>query len=191
MVDWTSPEEIKFERDILVKVIHVLAGIYFWEFLTSLDFEWSFCCGKKKFSWYMDGRLGHGSTVCSTSLPVRAGTVGGDHMGRSRLMNLLFRDGLIYFIIVFLGTLPSAVLVGLNLNPVMDVMVLVPSLYVSLIAACRVVRRLANFSAVDPAVQPSMNTPRVEQSKIMFRAHETSSNPPSDPQIKTSLWSPA
>lgn len=46
MVDWTSPEEIKFERgrsisfidlntaqfelflDILVKVIHVLAGIY-------------------------------------------------------------------------------------------------------------------------------------------------------------------
>ncbi|KAJ3484655.1 hypothetical protein NLI96_g5497 [Meripilus lineatus] len=260
MVDWVSPEEIMFERQAFVKVIHVFAGVYFWEFLTSLDFEWSFVCGKKRFSWYMvpyfsarwialgvmialmavwsmDRRCvvpltllmlgqwgviiwaihgagaswipGEGCTRQSMSLTAQLATLlyslGFDFIvmvlcayklvgplrSHSRLMNLLFRDGLIYFVIVFLGTLPSAVLVALNLNPVMNVMVLTPSLYISLIAACRVVRRLSNFSAIDPALHPSMSTPLTEQSKIVFRPREALSNPPSDPQIKASLWSPA
>lgn len=77
----------------------------------------------------------------------------GPFRSKSRLVNLLFRDGLIYFVIVwvlhstpvemgrswlkccysFLGTLPSAILLSLNLNPVMDVMVITPSLYISLV----------------------------------------------------------
>ncbi|CAL1698259.1 unnamed protein product [Somion occarium] len=30
-----------------------MAGVYFWEFATSLDFEWQFISGKKKFHWPM------------------------------------------------------------------------------------------------------------------------------------------
>jgi len=35
----------------LVKLVHVLGGIYIWEFVTNLGFEYSFITGKRKFTW--------------------------------------------------------------------------------------------------------------------------------------------
>jgi len=51
--DWKSPEEIQNESEAFMKVVHVAAGVYYWEFLNSLDFDWAFITGKKKIHWPM------------------------------------------------------------------------------------------------------------------------------------------
>ncbi|KAJ3489933.1 hypothetical protein NLI96_g1796 [Meripilus lineatus] len=60
MPDWDSPQEEAINRLSFVKLIHAMAGVYLWEFVTSLHFEWSFISGKKKFTWpmifYFSGR---------------------------------------------------------------------------------------------------------------------------------------
>ncbi|KAI0072153.1 hypothetical protein K474DRAFT_1605713 [Panus rudis PR-1116 ss-1] len=53
MVDWQDPAVIATEADALLKLTNVLVGIYYWEFLISLDFEWSFIRGQRKFKWPM------------------------------------------------------------------------------------------------------------------------------------------
>jgi len=57
---WDTPEELTTDAAAFTKLMHCLAGLYFWEFFTSLDFEWSFVTGKRKFQWplifYMAGR---------------------------------------------------------------------------------------------------------------------------------------
>ncbi|KAF8504824.1 hypothetical protein F5888DRAFT_1658909 [Russula emetica] len=66
---------------------------------------------------------------------------------KSQLVNMMFADGLYYFIIAFLANLVATVFMTLNLNPVMSIIANVPAAIASTIAASRVVRRLANFSA--------------------------------------------
>jgi hypothetical protein len=51
MVDWTSPTELASEGVIFKNLMHALIGLYAWEFLTSLDFEWELLTGKKRFRW--------------------------------------------------------------------------------------------------------------------------------------------
>ncbi|CAL1698753.1 unnamed protein product [Somion occarium] len=53
MPDWTSPEQLALSSDVLVKLTHAVVGVYLWEFLQSLDFDWSFLSGKRKFKWVM------------------------------------------------------------------------------------------------------------------------------------------
>ncbi|KAK7678424.1 hypothetical protein QCA50_018484 [Cerrena zonata] len=53
MVDWTSPHALNIQADAFQKLNHALAGLYFWEFLTSLDFDWAFLSDKKKLHWPM------------------------------------------------------------------------------------------------------------------------------------------
>ncbi|KAI0703734.1 hypothetical protein BC835DRAFT_901486 [Cytidiella melzeri] len=53
MPDWNSPTELAVDAAAFTKLMHALAGVYFWEFLTSLDFDWSFISGKRKFGWPM------------------------------------------------------------------------------------------------------------------------------------------
>ncbi|KZT71849.1 hypothetical protein DAEQUDRAFT_723454 [Daedalea quercina L-15889] len=48
---WSSSAELEIDEDAFIKLMHCLAGVYFWEFFTSLDFEWAFITGKKKFQW--------------------------------------------------------------------------------------------------------------------------------------------
>ncbi|KAH9018190.1 hypothetical protein EDB83DRAFT_2528470 [Lactarius deliciosus] len=51
MVDWRRPATVVAEDIALVKLIHVLGGVYIWEIVSCLDFEYSFISGKRKFTW--------------------------------------------------------------------------------------------------------------------------------------------
>ncbi|KAF9482277.1 hypothetical protein BDN70DRAFT_930114 [Pholiota conissans] len=66
--------------------------------------------------------------------------------GRSRLVELIFNDGLIYFLLAFLANLIATIFMLINLNPVMSIIANVPAAIVSSIVACRIVRRLSNFT---------------------------------------------
>uniref|UniRef100_A0A0W0FTF3 Transmembrane protein n=1 Tax=Moniliophthora roreri TaxID=221103 RepID=A0A0W0FTF3_MONRR len=58
-------------------------------------------------------------------------------MGRSKLVVLIFGDGLIYFLIAFLANLLATIFMLLNLNPVMSIIANVPAAIASSIVACR------------------------------------------------------
>lgn len=259
MVAWTSTAELTLDSTVFLKFMHCLAGLYFWEWLVSLDFEWSFFTGKRRFHypalfyflnrycllftmvgilialdtvqevncqslytfnqimgqsasglasinlsirtmalWSHDKRIvipivvvilghwslilqgvlltavwvpGQGCLVTGTNNTILAATfiysmcfdlvilllstykcVLGVKGGRSQLMSLLFKDGLVYFFIAFFSNLLAVVFIMLNLNAVMSVIFNVPAAIFSTIVACRAVRRLTNFSQNGPEV---------------------------------------
>ncbi|TFK55521.1 hypothetical protein OE88DRAFT_1651876 [Heliocybe sulcata] len=51
MVDWKSPLVIAYQAEILIRFVHILAGIYLWEFIVTFPFEWSIYTGKRPFRW--------------------------------------------------------------------------------------------------------------------------------------------
>ncbi|KAF9528693.1 hypothetical protein CPB83DRAFT_906705 [Crepidotus variabilis] len=53
MVDWKSSKELTRDAQIFDKFLHILFGLIVWEYLISLDFEWEFISGKRKFRWPM------------------------------------------------------------------------------------------------------------------------------------------
>ncbi|OCH85024.1 hypothetical protein OBBRIDRAFT_344677 [Obba rivulosa] len=67
----------------------------------------------------------------------------------SRIATLIFKDGLIFFIIAFTIELLAVILIELNLNPVMSNMLNVLPSILSTIAACRIVRRLAEVTQME------------------------------------------
>ncbi|KAJ8596162.1 hypothetical protein M405DRAFT_849382 [Rhizopogon salebrosus TDB-379] len=262
MVNWESQQEISSDSSIFMKTMHTLIGLYAWEFIVSLDFDWEVLTGKKRFRWplifYFAGRylllaalvgiavaldmpseincytlyaftqlagnaavglasinlslrtmviwsqnkwivaflvlliLGHWSlilqgvllgatwvpglgcqiTYSNTTIlaatfiysmcfdfvvmclsayklawaPVRKGTNG----GHTRLIRMLFSDGLIYFFIAFVSDLIATTFMVLNLNAIMSVIFNVPAAIASTIVASRVVRRLTNFQISGP-----------------------------------------
>ncbi|KAH8099898.1 hypothetical protein BXZ70DRAFT_1026395 [Cristinia sonorae] len=255
MPDWKSPQEIGTDAVAFMRMQHVLAGIFFWEFVASLDFEWSFLRGKRKFNYpmipYFFGRYitlftfivllitldftgevncqvlyqclsisaqmmvalasmnlairtrivillsvliaGHWGVVLSAT-EVKAQWSPGDgcvatqtrrvllmltyiyslvfdatiflltawklssgHHRRSRLVRLMFKDGLWYFLLVTVLNIPVVVFTSLDLNPVMNIMFNGPAATMSNVLACRAVRRLANFSD-GPAIYMSTGT---------------------------------
>ncbi|KAL0067345.1 hypothetical protein AAF712_005573 [Marasmius tenuissimus] len=113
---------------------------------------------------------------------------------RTRLINILFIDGLMYFILAFAVSLTAVVSFAfsehagsmfefelgadpgpidlfqifsvLNLNPVLSLAGWVPSVLVTSIAACRAVRHLSNFAERD-GNYPSMS--RIRPSALSFR----------------------
>ncbi|OBZ67493.1 hypothetical protein A0H81_12722 [Grifola frondosa] len=258
MVDWSSQQELAVDGTVFMKFMHALAGLYFWEFVTSLDFEWSFLRGKNRFHWpalfYFLNRycllftmigllisldsttelncqplytfnqicgqaasglasinlsirtmavwshskyivvpliviiLGHWSLILQGVL-LKAVWVEGEGCvitqtnntilaatfiysmcfdalvmilsawklyfgvsGRSQLMKMLFKDGLVYFLIAFVSNLLATVFMLLNLNAIMSVIFNVPAAIMSTIVACRAVRRLSRYSAKGPEV---------------------------------------
>ncbi|TCD71332.1 hypothetical protein EIP91_011103 [Steccherinum ochraceum] len=68
------------------------------------------------------------------------------HKARSDLWHLLFRDGLVYFVITFMCNALPAVFNVINLNAVMNVIATIPAATISSIAACRLVVRLQDFN---------------------------------------------
>jgi hypothetical protein len=62
--------------------------------------------------------------------------------GRSSLWELLFRDGIVYFVIAFSANLAGPVIFLLNLNPIMDVMLFLPAACITASAATRCFIRL-------------------------------------------------
>jgi len=93
--------------------------------------------------------------------------------GRSKLVGLIFSDGIIYFVIAFLGNLLATVFMLLNLNPVMSIIANVPSAIASTIVACRVVRRLSKFTS-SGAERFAAST---QNSTLAFRSQAQSRNP--------------
>ncbi|KAI9465345.1 hypothetical protein BJY52DRAFT_1388813, partial [Lactarius psammicola] len=251
MVDWHSPTQLARDAQAFSNLIHVLFGLYLWEFCVSFQFDLSFISGKRKFRWpltfYFCGRysllaaligiiialnaqselncqalytfnqcmgnlaigmasvnlslrtmavwgqkwyivgalvaisLGHwslllhgilltavwvpggGCAITSTDskllsatfiysmtfdlivLLLTASKLVRPSGAKSQLVNMMFADGLYYFIIAFLANLIATVFMTLDLNAVMSIIANVPAAIASTIAASRVVRRLANF----------------------------------------------
>jgi len=273
MPDWTSPQEILRDTDIFVKVNHIFAGLFFWEYVVSLNFEWSFLTGKKRFTWPMtfyflgryfalttviailvslDGKnevdcqalytfLAFGGVCCigfaSVNLALRAMIVW--HMDprivvflvvavlghwslllqgvvlkanwvpgtgcvatetrnndqfvafiytialdftvflftawkytrpghrQSRLYKLLFEHGLIYFAVATVANIPSAVLLHLNANPIINILNNTAAFTLSTTAACRAVRHLNNFTGTKPAIYITVD--RIDTGDIVCR----------------------
>ncbi|CAE6419690.1 unnamed protein product [Rhizoctonia solani] len=67
----------------------------------------------------------------------------------SDLWKLLFRDGIVYFVVAFVGNGVAAVFTILHLNAAMDIMFTVPAAVFSTIVACRAVRRLSEWARQD------------------------------------------
>jgi len=86
--------------------------------------------------------------------------------GKSRLVSLIFGDGLIYFVIAFLSNLLATIFMLLNLNPVMSIIANVPAAIASTIVACRAVRRLTNYSTTGAQMYTGATT---ASSTLAFR----------------------
>ncbi|KAI0754422.1 hypothetical protein C8Q80DRAFT_1094001 [Daedaleopsis nitida] len=65
---------------------------------------------------------------------------------RSKIVRLIFDDGLIFFIVAFGANLIATTFMLINLNAVMSIIANVPAAVASTIVACRVVRRLTNYT---------------------------------------------
>jgi len=53
MVDWSSTAEIINDANIFSHIIHIFYGIYSWELLINLPFDFSIWSGKRQFRWPM------------------------------------------------------------------------------------------------------------------------------------------
>jgi len=53
MVNWTDPETIAIQSFALVKFVHVLDGLYLWEYLSTLGYEWDVITRKRPWRWTM------------------------------------------------------------------------------------------------------------------------------------------
>ncbi|XP_006463260.1 hypothetical protein AGABI2DRAFT_194141 [Agaricus bisporus var. bisporus H97] len=272
MPDWSSPAELRKDADAFAKLMHSILGIYLYEWLISLDFEWDFIRGKKTFRWpmifyflnrylflvamilmavsldsikvlnchalyifeqlagnaciglasislsirtmaiwgwnkYLVGSfiviiLGHWSLIfqgaqlkvtwipgsgcfpvethnrifvvifiyamCFDLLILSLTTYklvnrlsGNDAMGKSKLAHVIFRDGLIYFVIAFVANVLATIFMALNLNSIISIIFNVPAALGCTISACRAVRRLTNFSQNAPEVYSASNSGQV------------------------------
>ncbi|CDO68672.1 hypothetical protein BN946_scf184790.g21 [Trametes cinnabarina] len=256
MVDWKSQAEIIQDGASFDKFMHVLLGLYIWEFATSFPFDWQFISGKRRFKWplifYFCGRYfllfaligiaialnvtkpvncqalytynqifgnasiglasinlslrtmavwsqswkvvvplvlvicghwallvhgivlnaawlpGQGCAITKTNNTVLAATfiytmcfdcgvliLAGWKLGitpahrknRSKIVKLIFDDGLIYFMVAFISNSIATTFMVLNLNAVMSIIANVPAAIASTIVACRAVRRLTNYTS--------------------------------------------
>lgn len=273
MVDWMSPTELAKDAKAFDRFMHTLLGLYIWEWVISLDFDWQYISGKKRFRWpmffYFLNRycllfaligisialnvttevncqglytfnqcfgnaaiglasinlslrtmavwtrrwyivvplvliiLGHwslllhgillkaawvpgqGCVIIETDSTILAATfiysmvfdfvvlsltafkLLSPPTGRSRLVELIFNDGLIYFVIAFLANLIATIFMLLNLNAIMSIIANVPAAIASTIVACRIVRRLNNFTSQGPEMFPTTT----QGSTIAFRSN--------------------
>ncbi|KAF5310563.1 hypothetical protein D9619_008199 [Psilocybe cf. subviscida] len=51
MPDWNSPDEIAKNGVAFSRFMHTLLGLYIWEWVVSLPFDWQYLSGKKTFRW--------------------------------------------------------------------------------------------------------------------------------------------
>ncbi|KEP52193.1 putative transmembrane protein [Rhizoctonia solani 123E] len=87
-----------------------------------------------------------------------AGLTRGGNGRESGLWSLLFKDGIAYFTVAFVGNLIAAIFAILHLNAAMDIMFTVPAAVFSAIVAMRCVRRLSDWAGKDVYVHSSERT---------------------------------
>jgi len=74
---------------------------------------------------------------------------------RSSLWQLLFRQGIIYFIAAFVANMIPTIFLMLNLNSLMNIMFHVPAIVITSIVSCRSFVSLTNFTSNDVYVYPA------------------------------------
>ncbi|KAI9428627.1 hypothetical protein H4582DRAFT_2162710 [Lactarius indigo] len=50
-VNWHDPARVLADLVVLIKLTHFMGGVYIWEFVLNLDFEYSILMGKRKLTW--------------------------------------------------------------------------------------------------------------------------------------------
>jgi len=51
MVNYHDPDVVQQDDLVASKIWHAMAGLYFWEFVTTLDYEWSVIRRHRPFRW--------------------------------------------------------------------------------------------------------------------------------------------
>ncbi|KAI0048049.1 hypothetical protein FA95DRAFT_1605583 [Auriscalpium vulgare] len=51
MIDWHDPQTITAQGFASIKLIHVSAGFYLWEYFSNLWYEWEFITRKRPYRW--------------------------------------------------------------------------------------------------------------------------------------------
>ncbi|KAI0064418.1 hypothetical protein BV25DRAFT_1914609 [Artomyces pyxidatus] len=51
MVNWQSPSVVAADSLAFVKLLHVLAGLFMWEFFATLQYEWDFVKKRRPYRW--------------------------------------------------------------------------------------------------------------------------------------------
>ncbi|QRV75162.1 hypothetical protein RhiJN_03177 [Ceratobasidium sp. AG-Ba] len=103
-------------------------------------------------------RLLYGYTMAFDLLVLVLSIAGLTRTGHGRgsgLWKLLFRDGIAYFTVAFIGNLIAAIFAILHLNAAMDIMFTVPAAVFSAIVACRAVMRLSDWTGQDVYIHSS------------------------------------
>ncbi|KAH9162277.1 hypothetical protein EDB89DRAFT_653257 [Lactarius sanguifluus] len=70
MVNFHDLAVIRADYTAFINVLHCLVGVFLWDFFMTLDFEWEYITGRRKFRWtlllYSLSRLGAlGATICN------------------------------------------------------------------------------------------------------------------------------
>ncbi|KAF8332752.1 uncharacterized protein EI90DRAFT_2917914 [Cantharellus anzutake] len=73
--------------------------------------------------------------------------------GRSSLWILLFKQGVVYFVVAFTANLIPAVFLLLDLNPIMNIMFTIPAATATSIVACRSFVSLTDYKSTEVYVQ--------------------------------------
>ncbi|KAK0480468.1 hypothetical protein EDD18DRAFT_1205376 [Armillaria luteobubalina] len=283
MVDWNSSAELLKDADAFSKIIHLLLGVYIWEWINTVNFEYAIITGKQRFRWplifYFYGRyvmfggligfvialnetttpmncnvlytflqflgntalgtasinlsirtiaiysqklyvvvplsvliLGHWIIILWSVTNVSAIWVDGSgcaiassnpklfvamyvySMGfdfiitclmayklgfvkrnqhRSQIVQLMFIDGLGYFLTAFLVNLVAVVFSVLNLNSVMSIIADAPATTLATIVSCRVVRRLYQFQQKGADIYSHNTSSVLRSARQNVSAHRT------------------
>ncbi|KAH8990046.1 hypothetical protein EDB86DRAFT_3245032 [Lactarius hatsudake] len=96
MTHWKSPAVITAEYFALVKLYHATWGLFLWEFVVNLGFEYSVFTGKRKFRssflLYLGGQRTDGPDIIDVSSPCTSG-VSSHYYGNSGLSDYVHKEG--------------------------------------------------------------------------------------------------
>ncbi|KAI0309085.1 hypothetical protein OF83DRAFT_1180035 [Amylostereum chailletii] len=53
MPNWKDPAFVAADFNVFTKLQHLVIGIYIWEFVTALRYDWSYVTGKRSWRWTM------------------------------------------------------------------------------------------------------------------------------------------
>lgn len=101
--------------------------------------------------------------------------------GRSSLWKLLFKDGVVFFLIAFFSNTGAAVMLLLNLNPAMNLIFSVPAACITASAASRSFIRLSTWAQADVFVHGSAGANAARSG--VKSAH--------NPQVSVAAWARA
>ncbi|KAN0111509.1 hypothetical protein V8E52_008532 [Russula decolorans] len=92
------------------------------------------------------------------------------HRGRGshELWHLLWKQGVIWFVVAAVAELPSLVLMSLNVNAVLDMMFMFPSIITTVIATTRMHRSLQYF-APSTIITPDSNDEKTRNSRFVSK----------------------